>query len=99
MWDHFSGDLGKTAQSVGNTDEAVGIDRGHVTRYIPSVPNHCGGLIRLIEVAFHDRGTLDEQHARLIESKILQSLQIDDLGHDAGERAAYRTRLAALANG
>ncbi len=69
---HFAADLAEPTESVGDGQEPVFIQRGDVAGDIPAVADDLGGFVRPAEVAGHDVGAADEEHAGLAEGHRLE---------------------------
>ena len=85
---HLAADLGEAAEPAGDFDEAVLVDLGDVAGDVPAVAHHLGGLLRLVEIALHHVGAGHQQHAGRVDRQLLERFGVDDLGGDAGDRAA-----------
>ncbi len=69
MWGTISPPIFENrAFASGDADEAVFVDLRDVPRDVPTVANHFGGQFGHAEVALHDVGTLDPQHAWLVDA-------------------------------
>ncbi len=64
----------------------------------PSVPDHVGRFLRLVQVALHDLGTLDDDLSRLAHRKICKAcLKIHDANQGIGDGNTDAPHLAGSA--
>ena len=88
---HLAANFRKPTLPACNSDEPVLIDDPHVSGDVPTVLNDFTSQFVAAIVSFHDVGAFDHEHARLIGSKFLIRVQVDDLGGDTRNRTADRS--------
>src|SRR5262245_24969086 len=95
MRHHFSTNLGKARQPIGNRDEAIFIKLRDITGDVPTVTEYLSGQVRFTKVSEHHIGTLDEQQAALAARKFLERVRIDNFCDHARDRVSNGTGLIA----
>ena len=82
MRHHLPADFGKTGQPVRNGQEPVFIQEGNIACHVPPVMHDPGRQVGTVQVALHDVGPLDEQHACRSDPERFKRIGVDDAdGH------------------